>query len=139
MKTAVIAVAAAFVTGIVMVTAPVGAAGNPPVVNPLDINPYLVAIGGQPCQDNGSSVPLVGQYGQFYECQGNVWVAVTGFAERRAVGQTQVLYTTDTSTIPDGWLKADGSSFSAATYPELADALGGTTLPNLPTAGQRRT
>lgn len=33
---------------------------------------------------------------------------------------------------PDGnWLLTTGGSFSSSTYPALADALGGTTLPNL--------
>ncbi|MCB0534685.1 MAG: tail fiber protein [Saprospiraceae bacterium] len=35
-----------------------------------------------------------------------------------------------TATPPVGWLICDGSSFSAATYPELNTILGGTTLPN---------
>lgn len=32
---------------------------------------------------------------------------------------------------PSGWLFCDGTSFSGGTYPELAAALGGTTLPDL--------
>ena len=35
------------------------------------------------------------------------------------------------STAPLGWLLCDGDTFSAGTYPELAVALGGTTLPDL--------
>lgn len=35
-----------------------------------------------------------------------------------------------TSTAPDGWLICNGSSFSASTYPELNNILGGNTLPN---------
>lgn len=34
------------------------------------------------------------------------------------------------SSIPTGWLKLDGSGFSATTYPELNAVLGGTTLPD---------
>lgn len=33
--------------------------------------------------------------------------------------------------LPEGWLIPDGSTFSGVDYPELADYLGGTTLPNL--------
>ena len=36
-----------------------------------------------------------------------------------------------TSQVPAGWLVCDGSTFSAVTYPRLAELLGGTTLPNL--------
>jgi len=34
------------------------------------------------------------------------------------------------ATIPSGWLRCDGSAFSASTYPDLATALGSTTLPD---------
>lgn len=34
------------------------------------------------------------------------------------------------SSIPTGWLKLDGSTFSATTYPELNTLLGSTTLPD---------
>lgn len=34
------------------------------------------------------------------------------------------------TTPPDGWLMLDGSTFDAGTYPELAAALGGNTLPD---------
>lgn len=33
--------------------------------------------------------------------------------------------------IPAGWLPCDGSTFSADTYPDLAELLGGTVLPNM--------
>lgn len=36
-----------------------------------------------------------------------------------------------TASPPAGWLICDGSSFSAATYPELSAVLGGTSLPDL--------
>ncbi|MEM9888826.1 MAG: tail fiber protein, partial [Bacteroidota bacterium] len=35
-----------------------------------------------------------------------------------------------TSSPPTGWLICNGSSFSSSTYPDLANVLGGTTLPN---------
>lgn len=35
------------------------------------------------------------------------------------------------TTPPEGWLFCDGTTFSAATYPALNTALGGTTLPDL--------
>jgi microcystin-dependent protein len=37
------------------------------------------------------------------------------------------------ATAPSGWLICDGGSFSAATYPDLATVLGGTTLPDMRT------
>jgi microcystin-dependent protein len=36
-----------------------------------------------------------------------------------------------TTTAPEGWLKLDGSTFDANTYPVLFDILGTTTLPNM--------
>lgn len=35
------------------------------------------------------------------------------------------------SSVPAGWLTADGSAFDAGEYPLLADVLGGSTLPAL--------
>ncbi|MCT4600220.1 MAG: phage tail protein, partial [Marinifilaceae bacterium] len=35
------------------------------------------------------------------------------------------------TTIPDGWMLCDGSTFSGTTYPELQAVLGSTTLPDL--------
>ncbi|MEN0048921.1 MAG: tail fiber protein, partial [Bacteroidota bacterium] len=35
-----------------------------------------------------------------------------------------------TSSPPSGWLICNGTSFSSSTYPDLANVLGGTTLPN---------
>lgn len=136
MRTAVIAMVSAVVTGVLLTMGPVGAAGNPPVVNPLDINPFLVARANQPCSSNGSSVPLVGEAGQFYECKANKWVAVPAFAERRMVGETQLRFTTTPAVAPPGWLLTNGAAFNATTYPQLAAALGGNTLPTLgPPAG----
>lgn len=37
--------------------------------------------------------------------------------------------------VPAGWTWADGSTFDPDKYPELAEALGGNTLPNLPAHG----
>lgn len=43
------------------------------------------------------------------------------------------------NSIPDGWAKCDGSSYSSVTYPKLFQALGTTTLPNLNAAYLRGT
>lgn len=45
----------------------------------------------------------------------------------RPIGEVTMFYG---SSIPAGWLKCDGSTFSSTTYPDLAALLGGTTLPN---------
>lgn len=48
---------------------------------------------------------------------------------QRSLIQTGMAVRNYALTVPDGFLSCDGSSFSATTYPDLATALGSTTLP----------
>ncbi|MCP4436779.1 MAG: tail fiber protein [Actinomycetia bacterium] len=71
----------------------------------------------------GSSVPLVGELGQFYECNLNGrWQAVGEFADpfgvRQPVGSVQFMLNQVSS--PYGYLEANGQSFDRAVDPDLA-------------------
>ncbi len=48
---------------------------------------------------------------------------------QRGLVPTGVAIRNHALTVPEGYLECDGSTFSATTYPNLAAALGGTTLP----------
>lgn len=136
---------AAAVTAVVatlIVAAPTSATSNPPVVNPLDINPFFVARTGQPCQ-GPQSVPLVGQLGQFYECNPqNKWVPVQKFADPWAVnapvGSVILVFGHAGAPIPHGYLEAKGQAFDPATYPALSTQLGSNNVPSIaPTVGAK--
>lgn len=66
-----------------------------------------------------------------------VWVQVSGrrtLVVARAGGMgvpTGTVQMFMGTTVPDGWLLLDGSTFDANEYPALADVLGTTTLPNM--------
>ncbi len=135
-KTAMTAIATALLTAIALGGVSADAAGNPPIVNPLDINPFLVARDGQPCISNGSSVPLVGDAGQFYQCENNKWVAVKAFASPDAVPVGTVTALLYAGPVTPGYLQANGQSYDRNEYPDLAQIQGESCciVPDIPNA-----
>lgn len=65
---------------------------------------------------------------RFWSVSSAAWIAANNVLSAVPVGMIAAF---PVNTAPAGWLVANGSTFSSATYPDLATYLGSTTLPDL--------